>query len=207
MDVGILIGFLLTFPVFIMAVIAHEVSHGWVALRLGDPTALRAGRLTLNPLRHIDWIGTVFLPAFLLLIRSPFLFGWAKPVPINPAYFQHPRRDLVWVGVAVPLANFILALTAAWLIRSFGEGSPAWAGVLSYFVLINLVLGTFNLLPIPPLDGSRILTGLLPFPLARGMAALEPWGISLLLALMYLGFVDRWIWPLVELFLKILGVS
>ncbi len=201
------LGFLVLLPLFVMAVVVHEVSHGWVALRLGDTTALSAGRLTLNPFRHIDPVGTVLLPLALLLFRAPFLFGWAKPVPVNAMNMRHPRRDMLWVGAAGPAANFSLALVAALFLKGLGSLAPALVVVLGkYLVVMNLVLGTFNLLPIPPLDGSRVLTGLLPLPLAKRMFALERWGFLIVMALLYLGVLNRILWPVVEFLAKALGV-
>ncbi|MBI1953231.1 MAG: site-2 protease family protein [Candidatus Omnitrophica bacterium] len=202
-----LLSLLLLFPVFMMAVVIHEVSHGWAALRLGDDTALRAGRLTLNPLKHIDPIGTVVLPLALVFFRSPFVFGWAKPVPVSFLDLAHPKRDMIWVGAAGPLSNFLMAGATASLLRWAAPFLPEWIQALAqYFVLVNLVLGTFNLLPIPPLDGSRILAGILPASWARRLLALEPWGIVLVLAALYLGVMERFLWPLVRLLLKGLGV-
>ena len=199
--------FLLLFPIFMAAVMAHEVSHGWVALRLGDSTAKEEGRLTFNPLRHIDPIGTVALPLLLLAMRAPFVFGWAKPVPINALNLRHPKRDMLWVGIAGPAANFSLAFLGAFLLNQVGSAaSPLVLGLLRYLVLVNLVLGTFNLLPIPPLDGSRVLTGLLPVPLARYLLALEPWGFLIVIGLMASGFLDRFLWPAVAALAALLGV-
>ncbi len=190
-----------------VAVMIHEVSHGWVALSLGDPTAKEAGRLTLNPLKHMDPVGTVALPLILLLLRAPFVFGWAKPVPINPFLLRHPKRDLLWVGLAGPAANLALAVVAAALVQILGPVRfPLAASLLRTLALISLVLGTFNLLPIPPLDGSRILAGLLPAQAARLLLLLEQWGIVLVVALLYLGVLDRVLWPIVRFLARALGV-
>lgn len=190
-----------------MTVVVHEVSHGWVALRLGDKTALMAGRLTLNPFKHIDPIGTVVLPLLLVLLRAPFVFGWAKPVPINVQNLQHPKRDMLWVGAAGPAANFFMAVLIAWGLRVFRPIESSAVLELGHAViLINLVLGTFNLLPIPPLDGSRILVGLLPIRFVRPLISLERWGIVLVMFLLYLGFMDRILWPIVAFFSKLLGI-
>lgn len=201
-----LIGFLLMFPLFMMAVVVHEVSHGWVALYFGDQTALQAGRLTLNPFKHIDPMGTVILPLLLRLVHSPFVFGWAKPVPINPLNLRNPKRDMLWVGIAGPAANFLLAGLVALGLRCWGLTAPAlvMAGA-KYLILINLVLGTFNLVPIPPLDGSRVLTGMLPLPWARRMLGLERWGILLVVLLLASGFMNKILWPTVAFLYKALG--
>lgn len=201
-----LLPFLLLFPLFMLAVMVHEVSHGLVALALGDSTARDAKRLTLNPLRHIDPVGTVALPLLLVSMHLP-AFGWAKPVPINIFNLRHPKRDMLWVGAAGPAANFLLAVAGAFLLSRFGGALPALAAELTrYLVQINLVLGTFNLLPIPPLDGSRVLTGLLPLPLARLMLSAERWGFLIVIALLYLGVLDKLIWPAVEFLGRMLGL-
>jgi len=190
-----------------MAVIVHEVSHGWVALRLGDTTSLDAGRLTLNPLRHIDPVGTILLPFLLLLVKSPFLFGWAKPVPINVLNLRHPRQDMLWVGIAGPVANFTLAAAVAFLLKILGPGTPPLLTALAnYLILVNLVLGTFNLIPIPPLDGSRVLTALLPSRFARWLYRMERWGIVLVDLLLTFGLIHRFLWPVVEFLARLLGV-
>ena len=208
MDISLLPKFLLLFLPFLMAVVVHEVSHGFVADLLGDPTARQAGRLTLNPLRHVDLFGTILLPLFLRLIHSPFVFGWAKPVPINYRNLSHPKRDMLWIGVAGPAANFLFACAAAGLLKIGGSSVPAWAGILlQYLAFINLVLGMFNLLPVPPLDGSRVLVSLLPVRWAAGVLRLERWGIVILLLLLYSGLVDRILWPAVSWLAQLLGLS
>ena len=198
----------LLFPLFVMAVVLHEVSHGWVALHFGDRTALDAGRLTLNPLKHVDLFGTVLLPVLLVALKAPFVFGWAKPVPIDMRNFRRPRRDMLWVGAAGPAANFLLAVAGAFFLRlSAGFVHPVAVYLLKYFAVINLVLGTFNLIPIPPLDGSRVLTGLVPLNLAVRVLAFERWGVLVLMALLYLGVLDRVVWPVVSALAKLLGVG
>ena len=191
-----------------MAVVVHEVSHGLVAEAFGDPTARRAGRLTLNPLRHVDPIGTVLLPLFLRLIHAPFMFGWAKPVPIDYRNLRHPKQDVLWIGAAGPIANFLLAGGAALLLKIAGPVLPAVAGgLLRYLALINLMLGVFNLLPVPPLDGSRVLVGLLPMRWAAGVLSLERWGIVLVMLLLYSGVIDRAIWPVIAWLARLLGLG
>lgn len=193
------ISFLLLFPVFMVAVVIHEVSHGWVALYLGDPTARMSGRLTLNPLKHIDPMGTILLPLLLFLWRAPFVFGWAKPVPVNPQLLRHPKRDMIWVGAAGPAANFLLALLAAIILRFLEPFLSPWAVTLAkYLILISLLLGVFNLLPIPPLDGSRILAGILPPSWARWVLKWEGFGVLILVVLMGWGVTGRIIFPIVE---------
>ena len=191
-----------------MAVVLHEVSHGWVALRFGDTTALNAGRLTLNPLKHVDLFGTVLLPVLLVVLKAPFVFGWAKPVPVDMRNFRRPRRDMLWVGAAGPATNFLLASAAAFFLRfCAGFLHPVAVYLLRYFAVINLVLGTFNLIPIPPLDGSRVLTGLVPLNLAVRVLAFERWGVLVLMVLLYLGVLDRILWPVVSALAKLLGVG
>ena len=171
----------------ILAITLHEAAHGYAALAMGDDTARRAGRLSLNPLRHIDRVGTILLPGFLLIVqlltlgRVAFMFGWAKPVPVAAWKFRDPRRGMMLVAAAGPAMNFFLAWLAAlawhgidWLPPQPGEVA---ATLLGYFILANLVLGLFNLLPVPPLDGGRIVVGLLPAPIALRWAQVERVGI------------------------------
>lgn len=201
-----LIQFFLLLPIFMMAVVIHEVSHGWVALYLGDPTARLAGRLTLNPLKHIDPMGTVVLPLLLIFLKSPFVFGWAKPVPVNPMLLRRPRRDMIWVGMAGPAANFFLASVAAFFLHFLKPFlAPVVVALVFYGILINLVLGVFNLLPIPPLDGSRVLAGILPLSWARRVWGLERWGIWILLALLTTGVIRRIVFPTAEHLAALLG--
>jgi Zn-dependent protease len=174
----------------VMAIILHEISHGYAALALGDDTARRAGRLTLNPLRHIDPVGTILVPAILLILRTGFVFGWAKPVPVAAWKFKNPRRGMMLVACAGPAMNFFLAWLSALAIHglTYLPGSPADRGivvVLQAFIVFNLILGLFNLIPIPPLDGGRIIVGLLPEPLAMRWARLERLGILLVILLVF----------------------
>ena len=200
-------GLLLLFPLFILTVVVHEVSHGLVAEQLGDPTARRAGRLTLNPLRHVDLFGTLLLPLLLRLLHAPFVFGWAKPVPIDYRNLKHPKRDILWIGLAGPASNFLVAGVAAVLLSAAGPSLPVLAEtLLRMLALINLGLGTFNLLPVPPLDGSRVLVGLLPARAAALLLGLERWGILILMLLIYLGVVDRLVWPAVAWLAKAFGL-
>ena len=196
--------FWVTLPLFLISVVLHEVSHGWVAYRLGDSTAKNAGRLTLNPLVHIDYLGTLLLPFLLVVLHSPIVFGWAKPVPVNFLNLRHPKRDMVWVGMVGPLTNITIAFVVSLLIRlGVSEPLSAW---LTLGVLINLVLAVFNLIPIPPLDGSRILTGLLPPKQAIFFLRLEPFGFLILLALLGLGVVDKLLWPAVRFLAAFMGM-
>ncbi len=191
-------------PPLLLALTVHEFAHGWVAYRLGDPTAKLAGRLTLNPLRHLDPIGTI---AFFLI-----KIGWARPVPVNSAYFKNPRKDMLWVALAGPMTNLALAVISAlatrvvWLLMAILPAGPVvnalfvpLNAMLIASVWINLVLCIFNFLPIPPLDGSRILAGLLPADLARSYAGIERYGFILLLILAFSGILAKLILPIIHL--------
>ncbi len=180
----------------IIAITLHEAAHGYAALALGDDTARNAGRLSLNPLRHVDRVGTIILPGILLISqlllpphRISFMFGWAKPVPVSPWQFRDPRRGMALVAVAGPAMNFFLAWVAALLMPETsvkGTFDAAFVQFLMYFMLSNLVLGLFNLLPIPPLDGGRIAVGLLPLNMAIAWAKLERAGIFIVLGTVFL---------------------
>ncbi len=181
---------LISFTALVLAIILHEVSHGYAALALGDDTAKRMGRLSLNPIRHVDRVGTIIVPGVLLLMQmllhtSGILFGWAKPVPVAPWRFPNPRRGMMLVALAGPLANYALAF-AALLALQLTPMLPATPRLLAllflgWFLMANLALGTFNLLPLPPLDGGRVLVGLLPERAALAVARLERFGILLVL--------------------------
>jgi Zn-dependent protease len=174
----------------LFAITLHEAAHAFAAWRLGDETAYRLGRVSLDPLRHVDPFGTVLLPALLVFSNAPFLIGWAKPVPVAFAKLRHPRRGIVLVALAGPATNIVLALVSAllfhllWLLP---DAAVPWAArVLHQSILLNLVLALFNMLPIPPLDGGRVAVGLLPDVLARPLARLERYGLLVLLAIIFL---------------------
>jgi Zn-dependent protease len=174
----------------LLAVTLHEAAHGFAADRFGDDTARRLGRMSLNPLRHVDPFGTIVLPALLLLARAPFLFGYAKPVPVNFRRLRNPRRDMVWVAAAGPAMNLMLAVAAGLLYHGIAylpDRVAEWAADnLVNTLQINVVLAVFNMLPIPPLDGGRVAVGLLPDRLAFPLARLERSGVLLVIAVLFL---------------------
>ncbi len=198
---------LISIPIFIFAMMIHEIAHGWVAYKLGDPTAKFSGRLTLNPISHIDPIGTILLPITLIMMGSPVVFGWAKPVPINFMGLRNPKRDIMLVGAAGPVVNIIFAFVLSAIFRLLPiEHTSLLGEVLFASILVNLILAAFNLIPIPPLDGSRILFSLLPPDLAMKYMSIEPYGFIILFVLIYFGFLDRVVYPLVKILEKIIGV-
>ncbi len=186
-------------PAILFALTFHEYAHAWAAWKLGDPTARSMGRLSLNPLVHLDPVGTIML---VITVMSGFGIGWAKPVPVDPRYLRNPRKDMLWIALAGPVSNIILAFI---LVGIFTHMPPAGAltetlrEMLRYGIIINLALAFFNMLPIPPLDGSRVLTGLLPAAQARRYSQLEMYGPMLLIGLIVadqmlrLGIIRTWI--------------
>ncbi|MGH8373446.1 MAG: site-2 protease family protein [Gammaproteobacteria bacterium] len=198
----------------LLAVTLHEAAHGWVANRLGDPTARMLGRLTINPLKHIDPIGTILVPAILLLLPGRFLFGWAKPVPISPRNFKHPRRDMAIVGAAGPMANLLMAILWSMVAR-ISLYLPASAAHISLplallgvaGIFVNILLMVFNLLPLPPLDGGRVASGLMPREWARVYDRIEPYGFFILLGLIVTNVLGFLLWPPVSILLGALGAA
>ncbi len=188
----------------IFAITVHEVAHGWMASRLGDQTARMMGRLTLNPVKHIDPVGTIMVPVIMLMF-TPFMLGWAKPVPVNWRNLRHPRRDMAWVAVAGPAANLLMlviwALLAKFILLS-GTGNSEYGlpfmAMAMGGVLINIVLIVLNLLPVPPLDGSRIVSSLLPPRSAILYNRLEPYGLMIVLALMATGILGDIMMPAIS---------
>ncbi|EKD54151.1 MAG: peptidase M50 [uncultured bacterium] len=184
----------------LFAITVHEVAHGWVASKFGDQTARLAGRLTLNPFKHIDLIGTIIVPLMLLMV-SNFIFGWAKPVPVDARNLRHPRYHMALVAAAGPIANFLMALFWA-AIAKLGINLNAWFGVpLIYMgqagMMINIVLGVLNCLPLPPLDGGRVLYNLLPGRMGFNLYRIEPYGFLILVLLMLSGILSYVIAPIV----------
>lgn len=175
--------------ILLLSVVIHEVSHGWMANYLGDPTAKYAGRLSLNPLRHLDPVGSVLVPLFLVLMRSPFLFGWAKPVPINPYNFRDQKYGSAKVSLAGPGSNLLIALIFGLAIRFLAEAisAPALFSMFGFIVFINILLAVFNLIPIPPLDGSHILFTFLPSSTEHLKITLSQYGFFILILFIFLG--------------------
>ncbi len=187
----------------LFAITVHEAAHGWMAKRLGDPTAMMLGRLTLNPIKHIDPIGTILVPVVLLISGSGFLFGWAKPVPVTWENLKNPRRDMALVALAGPASNLIMAIMWA-IVAKMAIVIDGGGGVLQPLILmglagiqINIILMVLNLLPLPPLDGGRIVTGLLPGPMAWQFSRIEPFGLVILIGLLLIGVLWQILEPIV----------
>ena len=195
----------------LLAITLHEVAHGVVASLLGDKTAKNLGRLTINPLKHIDPVGTIIVPMFMAMV-SPFVMGWAKPVPVNPQHFKSPLLDMALVAAAGPVSNFFMACCWAMFIvifRSILDASPMLIFLMKMGeagILINILLMVLNLLPIPPLDGGRVVAGLLPKDLALSFMKLERFGMVLVVVLLVSGVLGQILWPVMDHFIKIIGV-
>jgi len=194
----------------LLGVILHEIAHGWVANKLGDDTAARMGRLTLNPISHIDLFGTILLPAILIIGRAPFVFGYAKPVPVNYHNLRNPKRDMIWVALAGPMTNIVLALASLYLARFANSGADLTTALTPLFLMahssvnINVMLAAFNLFPVPPLDGGRVLVGLLPNPYSMAVARIEPFGFLIIIVLLMTHTLDVILEPMIRFVFGIL---
>lgn len=192
----------------LLAITVHEVAHGWMASRLGDRTAQMLGRLTLNPFKHVDPMGTVLIPGLLLLLQAGFIFGYARPVPVTWQNLSRPKRDMAIVAAAGPAVNLLMAIAWALLGRlgmMLGDAGMALVFMSVAGIFINIVLLAINMLPIPPLDGGRVLTGLLPGPWAYRFSRIEPYGFFILIGMLLTGILGTVLWPLVELFFALLA--
>jgi Zn-dependent protease len=203
-------GIVIQIIVLILAVIVHEVSHGYVAYKLGDPTAKTMGRLTLNPLPHIDPFWSIILPVGLILTHSPFILGGAKPVPVDWRYFKNPRRDMMFVSLAGPGSNILLAIVGLLIWKLAGLvpalQSPGLQAFIEANLIINVVLAAFNLIPVPPLDGSKVIMGLLPESMAYKYARLEPMGMIIVIILLVTGIFNMIFQPIFEFIMFLMKV-
>ena len=188
----------------LLAITVHEAAHGYAAKHFGDKTAYYLGRITLNPIKHIDPLGTVVIPGMLLLLSAPFLFGWAKPVPVNFSNLNNPKKDMMWVALAGPASNLVMAIIWAIILGLFISSGTSYAlfviGMAQVGIMINLVLMLLNLLPIPPLDGGRMAVSLLPSPWSYKLASIERYGMFILIFLIVSGLLSAILLPLLRFF-------
>lgn len=214
---GILKQIIISAPAILIAIVFHELAHAWVAYKLGDNTAKLSGRLTLNPISHIDLFGTIVMPFMLLILTNgQWVFGYAKPVPVNPYNFRNPKSGMALTAVAGPFSNLLVAVICTVLMKGivlpFKEVMPDFISeplglILKATIMINIVLAAFNLIPIPPLDGGRILIGVLPIKYSQMMEKIEPFGSLIVILMIITGLTSIFVWPLVKLFLSILSFS
>jgi Zn-dependent protease len=188
----------------LLAITVHEAAHGYAAKHFGDKTAYYLGRITLNPIKHIDPLGTVVIPGMLLLLSAPFLFGWAKPVPVNFSNLNNPKKDMMWVALAGPASNLVMAIIWAIILGLFKSSGTSYTlfviGMAQVGIMINLVLMLLNLLPIPPLDGGRMAVSLLPSPWSYKLASIERYGMFILIFLIVSGLLSAILLPLLRFF-------
>ena len=187
----------------LLAITVHEAAHGFAAKHLGDNTAYVMGRVTLNPLKHIDPIGTILMPLLLIFAGSPFLFGYAKPVPVQFGRLNNPKRDMIWVALAGPASNLVMAFiwgVLFYVLKGADVSEPFFIKMMQGGILVNAVMFAFNLFPLPPLDGGRILVGLLPYKQAELVSRVEPWGFFIVMGLVISGIISKlWMQPMMDL--------
>ena len=187
----------------LLAITVHEAAHGYAAKHFGDNTAYIMGRVTLNPLKHIDPIGTILMPLLLIFSGSPFLFGYAKPVPVQFGRLNNPKRDMIWVALAGPASNLVMAFVWGvlfYVLKAADVSEPFFIKMMQGGILVNAVMFAFNLFPLPPLDGGRILVGLLPYKQAELVSRVEPWGFFIVMGLVITGVISKlWMQPMMDI--------